>query len=370
MLIYDELHKDVTIEWVEEKKDKLEPHTLRRKPILCQLNPMGNGRIIRVQFKGAKPPWIDRYIKTKEGKNFIVNEVRTINGVGFTMTDRYADALPCPFIKGMIEEWFEKIDVEYHSFKIKLLDNLEIVEKNLKHYSEVFTHFGLYFRKEEIEGNYGSMFIEKDQLVPTEDWGGSLFHFEQCIDSLVEVREYPFEEELMEEVLLEEILELPAVEELIAEEIIEEELLDETVIDFPVLEFDIPEETFKNELTEEQLLDEELLVEELLEEGQLEDLPNELVVPEEELLPEQMLEEELLSEEMLEEEQMNDLLEIEETLGEDTLEEVDEISSLETLIVEEDEEKEIEVIVEQPSLKIAEKSDSKEGVLVGQILLF
>ena len=284
MLIYDELHKDVTIDWVEEKKDKLEPHTLRRKPILCQLDPRGDSKIIRVHFKGAKPPWIDRYIQTKEGSRFMVNEVRTQNGIGFTMTDRYADPLPCPFIKGMIEEWFEKMDEEYHSFKDRLLDNIEVVEKNLRHYSEIFTPFGLYFRKEEIEGIYGSMFIQKDQLVPTDDWEGSLYDFERCIDSLVEVREYPLEEELLEEELIAEVIELPAVEELIAEEIIEEELLDEVFIDFPVLKFDLPEEEMLHEVTEEQLLGEEL-VEELLEEGHVEDLPIELVLPAEEEPP-------------------------------------------------------------------------------------
>lgn len=357
MIIYDETHKDVTIDWVEEKKDKLDHHFLRREPVLCQLDPMREGKVLRVHFQGNKPAWIDRYIKSKEGKQYTVNDVRTQNGVGFTISDKDSKVLPCPFVKGMIEDWFGKIDVENHPFKEKLLDNLEIVEKNLRHYSELFHEFGLYFRMEEVNKKYGAMEIIEELLVPTDDWKGTLFDFERCVDSLVELREYPLEEEIIEEELIDEIIELPAADELVEEELLEndelleeplEEVLDETLLELPVLEVD---------LLEGELLEEELLEGEILEES---------------LSPVEVNQELQIEESLTEE--LDDVLEEhnDETSNSSEVIEQEAMTVLTSpdSIPNEEEVVESDSTNDQIAPKIAEKNDAKEGILVGQILLF
>lgn len=358
MLIYDETHKDVTLEWVEEKNNnKLEPHILRRKPVLCQLDPVKKGIVIRVHFSGKKPAWIDRYIIGKNGRHYTVQEVRTKNGVGFTMTDKQANTLPCPFIKGMIEEWFESVDEKFYSFKDRLLENLAIVEKNLYHYSELFSDFGLYFKREEVEGKYGALWIDKNKLAPTEDWEGSLFDFERCIDSLLEIREYPIEEELLDDELVEEVLELPKPEELeeTKEEILEElleEPLEESIVELPVFE------------VQEEYLEDELLQEEAIENEIQELSTSEVLIDEEELV---LMEEELSEVILPEVEQLTEVLSVQGNLSiEEIMEEVKVDEGNNTSPIEE-----ITELTELPKkLKVADKSDSKEGIVVGQILLF
>lgn len=358
MLIYDETHKDVTLNWIEEKNNKLESHTFQKKPVLCQLDPVREGFVIRVHFSGKKPAWIERYILGKNGRHYTVQEVRTKNGVGFTMTDKQANTLPCPFIKGMIEEWFESVDEKFYSYKDRLLENLAIVEKNLYHYSELFSDYGLYFKREEVEGKYGALSIDKNKLAPTEDWEGSLFDFERCIDSLLEIREYPIDEELLDDELVEEVLELPKPEELeeTKEEILEElleEPLEESIVELPVLE------------VQEEYLEDELLLEEA-KENEIQELSNsEVLIDEEE---QQVLMDEELTEVILPE--VEQLTEVISTQGNLSMEEITEEVKVDegnnTSPIEETTE-----LTELPKkLKVADKSDSKEGIVVGQILLF
>lgn len=391
MLTYNNVHKDIKIEWLEDKKNKGEPFILRRKVLFCQVDPLNDQRIIRAHLVGKKPSWIDRMILSKAGQKYSVTEVNTGNGEGFVIYETKSSNLTCPFIKGMIEEWFSEIDEQHHTYKERLITHLDIVEKNLKHYSEVFHEFGLIFKSEEIDGLYGSMILNGENLKPTDDWTGSLFQFERCIDSLVEIRDYPIEE-VIETEIIEEALELPLAEELDEEPLAEETMNKEeegTIVELPRLE----DELISNELTEEPITD-EIISQEIIE---TEIISNEMIMEEltEEPTTNQNIKEEVSESEIIDEltegpvtEQVikeeteikdDEMVMVSDELTDEPIN--DKILDLETKSIENtgdpnnkvDTQYDIpteKMVEQQKEIKVAKKNDAKGGILAGQILLF
>lgn len=370
-MIWNATENELTIEWLEDKRERTEFHTLSRKPLRLQLHPT-TGQVLRAYIKGARPAWIVKYAKDKKIRT---HETTTAEGKGwwianwnnYTHDDR---PLLCPFIKGMIEEWFEKLPSECEDDKERLLRNIEAVEINLMYHYKEFEQWGLFFRPEEILMDGGALLVEP-RLRPSHDeegeWDISKWpDYNKVIVELQELRDIP--EELLGKARIDDeeeesfVLELPSEAPAIAVETEEELTFDEE--SSPVSLMDSIEEDAVpldfSEVGEQELLTLEDNAETLREI----EVEEELV-----LIAEEEMELSVTSEETF--------VVVQGLLNETNPEEsvskelICESSEEETLMVN------IPTITEphtqkaMPSTqKVAERRSKKEGIVVGQTLLF
>ena len=212
------------------KGGKKQEEIFKKEPLRVQLHPKMEN-VIRVHFKGKAPSWMKDFAREN---HFQFSEVNGRDGIGFSLTaSNEKKYIICPFVKGQIMEWFESIgDDSLEHFQEMLLDNLEIVEKNLKHYPEEFYQYGFYHRAEEINGEFSSLGLSEelkdpdnlDEMEPKEreNW-------ESLINSLIMVRDYPIE--LNEDTADEEIvIDIDTTEDEVVIEIEEDVTADDDVV--------------------------------------------------------------------------------------------------------------------------------------------
>lgn len=164
-MIWDSKKSQMTIEWIEKKGDKDEYHNMKKSPLRLQFHPK-NGEVLRAHFKGVRPSWIIKYAKEKK---YQTHET-TAGAKGWWIanwSNYQSDECPliCPYIEGMIEEWFEKLPETCQADKKNLLNHLEVVEINLLYHAAEFNKWGLYFRPDDMLFEGGAMLLE-DNLLP------------------------------------------------------------------------------------------------------------------------------------------------------------------------------------------------------------
>lgn len=336
MFIYDKEFHEVMIEW--KSGERKEPYFFRKKPITCQLHPKDEDVIMRAYFKGSMPVWIEKFAKQKGyrtrevtgeyGKGFWISNIQQINGI-----------ILCPFTKGAIDEWFEKLDEEFLPYKDKLMEYLDIVDVNLKYYSELYNEYGIYYRRESIIKENGMLYLQAN-LFPKRDQEGNPSvqnywdEFPEIIQKMTEPRIIP-DEALQANIIEEEenefVLDL-TIEETVSA-VAQEKEIEKTIDDEPLI---IIDETGENNgSVEEAIIDEPTEEIQLLEEETVIDEPTEEI---------HLLEEEIV---------------IKEAMNEISIEEISPLELLDSI------EKES---AETP--KVAIKARKKEGIIEGQFLLF
>jgi len=352
MFIYDKEFHEVMIEW--KSGERKEPYFFRKKPITCQLHPKDEDVIMRAYFKGSMPVWIEKFAKQKGyrtrevtgeyGKGFWISNIQQNNGI-----------ILCPFTKGAIDEWFEKLDEEFLPYKDKLMEYLDIVDVNLKYYSELYNEYGIYYRRESIIKENGMLYLQAN-LFPKRDQEGNPSvqnywdEFPEIIQKMTEPRIIP-EEALQANIIEEEenefVLDLNLEEAVSSDESYKD--IDAAIDDEPLINID--ETGYINEPVVEAIIDEPVEEIQLLEEEAIIDEPAEEI---------QLLEEDSIIDELAEE---IHLLE-EETVIKEAVNEIsiEEMSPLELL-------DSIEKESAGPP-KVAIKTRKKEGIIEGQFLLF
>jgi len=251
----------------------------------------------------------------------------------------------------MIEEWFEYLPESCQSDKKNILNHLEVVETNLLYHADEFKKWGLHFRPEDILLDGGAMLLE-DNLRPKElddvefqlaDWPDYI----KVVRELQELRDIPeaitikarieeFEEEPF-------VLELPQISD-------KEDLFEETN---EVLVFET-EENF--EIQDESAEEYELVVVlDEFEEHEEFKFPN---IQEEE-------------------EEEFELLDFSSEGQNASPEEVADANSASDSQLSKFVEEELTIEAVQPVIEnlekvlvISEKANKKEGIVIGQTLLF
>ncbi|MBO0588157.1 MULTISPECIES: hypothetical protein [unclassified Sporosarcina] len=227
-MIWDSTKNQLLIEWIETKSDKEEHHYLKKSPLRLQLHPT-TGEVLRAYFKGARPSWIIKFAKEKKFKT----HETTTGGKGWWIANwsNYpSDERPliCPYIRGMIEEWFENLPESCQSDKKNILNHIEVVETNLLYHADEFKKWGLHFRPEDILLDGGAMLLE-DNLRPKElddvefklaDWPDYI----KVVRELQELRDIPESsdikariEDYEDEPFVLELPQTPAKEDLLEE---------------------------------------------------------------------------------------------------------------------------------------------------------
>lgn len=372
---------ELLIEWLEVKNDKTEYHSLKKSPLRLQLHPTTGG-VLRAYIKGARPAWVVRY--AKENK-YNTNETTTKEGKGWWIANwsQYRPKerpLLCPFIKGMIEEWFEKVHESCQADKENLLSNLDVVEINLLYHADKFTEYGLHFRAEEILLDGGALLVDSELLPTHDDEGG--FHisnwasYTKVIKELLELRDIPDNidvkarfDEVEEDSF---VLELPLKSELVSSEDEEDFLVSDITI--PTSLGDVDEE-FTAPLVvleeEEEELELELeLPNDVMELESYETEPIIIIDEPHEEVEELVIELTPTCEEIIvvEENALEPLVELEDTQEELTVNMDVPIQSIETENTNATEP--LQEKVSEVKLKVADKVSKKEGIVVGQTLLF
>lgn len=229
-MIWDSTKNQLLIEWTEKKADKEEHHFLKKSPLRLQLHPT-NGEVLRAYFKGARPSWISKFAKEKRYKT----HETTTGGKGWWIANwsNYSlDERPliCPYIKGMIEEWFEKLPESCQIDKKNILNHFEVVETNLLYHAYEFKKWGLHFRPEDILLDGGAMLLEEN-LRPKElddveyrisDWPDYI----KVVRELQELRDIPEASDI--KARIDDYDDEPFVLELPQTTLGEEDLLEET----------------------------------------------------------------------------------------------------------------------------------------------
>lgn len=369
---WNDINQTLSIDWYEEKNGSTkEGHFFEKKPFKLQLHPITK-MVMRAYFHGTRPGWINRYAKEYK---YGTEEVVTPQGKGWFICNwrvHLTGFLPLlsPFLRGSIEEWFEKVDINCDVDKHTLLDHLDTVEMNLTYYPSEFEKYGLHYRPEELNRIGGALVVEQ-KLIPIdcegvftyEDWPD----YQHVIKSLIKVRPIPDEVEAF-------ILSADEEEDFVLD------LTDSMALEVQeeILEFEIEsDEEFELVLTSEDehilVLDEVEETQDIVEESQevievestLEDAkPLDVEVDEGE--DEQLIKVSSDEESAIELEPIEEVVVIEEPSIPDSIE------SLE--ITEKVTEKEkIEQVKNEDIvtiLKVSEKSVKKEGIVAGQTLLF
>jgi len=361
VIIWNEEYKTVSIEWLEDKGKKSEPWGLRKTPLRLQLHPVSK-EVMRVHFKGAQPGWIKRFAEKMKYKT---REVSNKQGKGWWISNWYGHQekpLLSPFIKGMIQEWFEKVHESCQSDKDRLLKHLEIVEINLYYHADKFTQYGFHFRGEELLRDGGALYLE-ERLLPVETTEG-----EFSID------DWPTYTELIQELL--EVRDIPETDEVLIrlEEVDEEDFV--LVLPEMVVEEEKEKDSTADDLEVELVEEKDLIV--LKEEDdvflELEESGEDFVFVESEEASKVEGEESSDLNGFFDE--VSDEIEtiedsIEETIGESVEENVDSeiIETTDVMeVVPEEREEIIPPVIS--TLIVSEKSIKKEGIVAGQTLLF
>jgi hypothetical protein len=384
--IYEASTGFVIIEWYEAKKDKdgkktsSSPvhHYFSGKPTMLQLHPKDEKQVVRVTFAGEKhgkmPLWMEKYAKEHD---FQCQQVTHKGEVGWWLANWRIyptgfKPIASPHVAGAVTQLSFLIPEVCEELRTKLVENKEIAQQNLINYPTIYQPFGLFFRKEEIHGQGGSLLVDEELILRREDG-------ETDEDYRIRIERDGRLEKLIYELVtpLPEPIpqELPKVRE---EEIVEEEFsLDE----FGFLEEDVEEESQgeASPIEEEELpLDLEF---EDVPEIEFEDIP-------EEDLDEFIFEDDegsvVVAERILSvnEEDSTEVVEIEDVTPPT---EVEADVPLQPVMMEEEEPVQVEdvvpeviseplpikpVIIPDPPLIVVETKDKKSGACEGQLALF
>jgi hypothetical protein len=198
------------IEWYEKKKDKstATKHYFEQKPKKLQLHPIDPGQIVRVHFTGKMPGWMKDYCEKPEHK-FSCEEVKQGDEIGWILVNWRSfkiseQPLISPNIKGAVKKLATKIDDVCADLRQSLLDNADIVSKNLGNYHDLFDPLGIKYRPEEIQGVEGCLvvdhtfFLERMEGETDEDYR-SRFEFDGRLERLVKELVNPLPDPVNEE---------------------------------------------------------------------------------------------------------------------------------------------------------------------------
>ncbi|HCG4536146.1 TPA: hypothetical protein NJY08_004999 [Salmonella enterica subsp. enterica serovar Typhi str. AG3] len=322
MIVYEESTKLAHVLYKYQYRGTRHTQRYEGEPTLLQFHPRKPSEVVQIYFPGYAPEWINSFA-SKHQYRLITSEGEH-TGFALISNEHNSRVTTTPLFRAKVHDWFQNCHSSYSEFRDQLLNNAEVVEKNLIYYPEIFKELGLYYRSEEFEGKTGALDykdwcygISLDQLQENQLEG-----WNELVNQLILARNYPEMEEEVE-------FDSPVIEIETTEEEEDNVTMDDEVI-------------YTSEIETEQEL--EIDIEDLTSEDEIEinnqDFELEIVVEHE------------INEEVIEIECNGPIIESE--VQEDT-------SACDTNSME---------LIEEAAVEIAEKTNKKEGIFEGQILLF
>lgn len=277
---FEKTSNQLIIEWMEKKQKNESPthHYYNKKPVKLQMHPKKELKLIRAHFTGAMPAWIKRYA---EDHNFEVKQVHHEGKDGWWIAKWGGfeeNPLSSPTIKGAVRQFSKMIPFVCEDLREKVMDNLDVIERNLHIDPYSFQKFGLYYRPEQMKNDGGCLLLESDVIPEREEENdedyrnkveavGKLSELVWEITTPLPEPEVPeqSEEELLDEL---ELVDAESEEDFSLGEIVIE--LEDEPIDIPELEGELEIPILKNEEELEEISLEGIIV---LDEEESEDIP-------------------------------------------------------------------------------------------------